>query len=153
MALGHFWRKVFDLRAWKEESGNVLDTVQCLQKPHENLLCSLSLFIDGQRPSFTEFFRSVFSGELLTIFVDWYKTQKLMWMGYKELFKVMIYLNLNFMDSVWNRKKKIFWGLGDAWLFNAKKLYQRNIYSYGLFGFGNWIFPTEIFCLTSKNLL
>lgn len=75
-----------------------------------------------------------------------------MWMGYKELFKVMIYLNLNFMDSVWNWKK-IFWVLKDAWLFNAKKLYQRNIYSYRLFGFGNRIFPTEIFCLTSKNLL
>lgn len=63
-------RKVFDLGAWKEESGNVLDTVQCLQKPHENLLCSLSLFIDGQLPSFREFFRSMFSRGLLTIFVD-----------------------------------------------------------------------------------
>ena len=63
-------RKVFDLGAWKEESGNVLDTVQCLQKPHENLLCSFSLFIDGQLPYFTKFFRAVFSREHLTIFVD-----------------------------------------------------------------------------------
>lgn len=46
--LGISGRKVFDLGAWKKESGNVLATVQCLQKPHENLLCSFSLFIDGQ---------------------------------------------------------------------------------------------------------
>lgn len=67
-------RKVFDLGAWKEESGNVLDTVQCLQKPHENLLCSFSLFRDGQLPYCTKFFRSMVFRELLTIFVDWYKT-------------------------------------------------------------------------------
>lgn len=63
-------RKVFDLGAWKEESGNVLDTVQCLQKPHENILCSFSLFKDGQLPYFTKFFRSMFFRELLAIFVD-----------------------------------------------------------------------------------
>lgn len=67
-------REVFDLGAWKEESGNVLDTVQCLQKPYENLLCSFSLFRDGQLPYCTKFFTSMVFRELLTIFVDWYKT-------------------------------------------------------------------------------
>lgn len=63
----------------------MFQTVQCLQKPHKNLLCSFSLFRDGELPYFTKFLRSVFLGNFQQyLLTD--RRQKLMGMGYKELF-------------------------------------------------------------------